>query len=563
MTMWPSSAPAPIAPRYGLPSGISPPPTPVPSVSMTMWRVPRPAPWAHSASVAAFASLSIPTGRPKRSRIQARRSRSASGMFTEVTAFPLRWSIVDGIPNPIAATPSASTSSTALARPPRSSSCDSRGVGSSRRRSTVPSRSTTPARIFVPPRSTPITCWGATGRGYDTPPDGARREALPRLPRRPGARGGAASDEAGSPRGRRRRGWPQPLPRAVEAGARAQALGLGPPDRRRPGPAHRPLRRLVDRRLPLVLRRRGRREQARPAGDEGRARLPERPPALARDRHPAARHRPLELERAGGRPALRLDHARPHRPEPPPDRLPVDPARPARADPRPRRQQDQRRVPDRRAGARDPADPPLHRPAREPRRHRRLRELQTADRRRRRDHHRRAGEDPLEPLRLPLREPGALRPLAGMALPEGEAAHERAAGAHLLADSGEPPEPVRERRDPRRASAARRPGDAAQAVVVLDLPLRAVQGRQVHAAALDRPLGLAARPAPLGLQARRREPGVPLPAGRERLDSRRCVRDPAFRRQRPGRPGSARQVCASATSARLGTLRARLCRRRQ
>src|SRR5919202_1202081 len=149
-----------MAPRYGLPSRISPPPMPVPSVSMTMYRVPRPAPWAHSASVAAFASLSIPTGRSKRSRIQARRSRSASGMFTEVTAFPLRWSIVDGMPNPIAATSSSSTSSTAPARPWRSSSCDSSGVGTSRRRSTVPSRSTMPARIFVPPRSTPITRWG-------------------------------------------------------------------------------------------------------------------------------------------------------------------------------------------------------------------------------------------------------------------------------------------------------------------------------------------------------------------------------------------------------------------
>src|SRR5881227_2351991 len=48
---------------------IRPPATPVPRVSMTMCCVPRPAPWAHSASVAAFASLSIPTGRPKRSRI--------------------------------------------------------------------------------------------------------------------------------------------------------------------------------------------------------------------------------------------------------------------------------------------------------------------------------------------------------------------------------------------------------------------------------------------------------------------------------------------------------------
>src|SRR5438270_9579930 len=441
---------------------------------MTMCIVPRPAPWAHSASVAAFASLSIPTGRPKRSRIHARRSRSARGMFTEVTAFPLRWAIGDGIPQPIAATSSSRSSATALARPRSSSSRDWCGVARSRRRSTVPSRSTTPARIFVPPRSTPITRWGATGRGYDTPPDGARREAVPRLPRRSGARGGAAPHEAGPARRHRRRGRPQPLPRPLEAGPRAQALGLGPPDRRRPGGARRPPRRLVGRRLPLVLPRRERREQARPPGDEGGARLSERPPALTRDRHPAARHRPLELERASERPALGLDHARPHRPEPPPDRLPLDPARPARADSRPRRQQDQCRLPDRRARARHPDDPPLHRPAGEPRRHRRLRELQAADRRRRRSRNHRAGEHPLEPLRLSVREPGALQPLARLALPQGGAAPERPARAHLLPDPGEPPEPVRERRDAGRAAAARRTGDAAQAVVVLDLPVRAV-----------------------------------------------------------------------------------------
>ncbi len=38
--MWPSSAAAPTAPRYGLPSRIRPPPIPVPSVSITMWRRP-------------------------------------------------------------------------------------------------------------------------------------------------------------------------------------------------------------------------------------------------------------------------------------------------------------------------------------------------------------------------------------------------------------------------------------------------------------------------------------------------------------------------------------------
>ena len=39
------------------------------------------------------------------------------------------------------------------------------GVGRSCRRSTVPCRSTSPARIFVPPRSTPMTSSGADTRG--------------------------------------------------------------------------------------------------------------------------------------------------------------------------------------------------------------------------------------------------------------------------------------------------------------------------------------------------------------------------------------------------------------
>src|SRR5918999_589931 len=89
-TMWPSSAPAPTEPRYGFPSRISPPPIPVPSVSMIMSRVPAPAPSCHSAIAAAFPSLSIATGRPKRSSIRARKSSSASGMCTELTARPDR-----------------------------------------------------------------------------------------------------------------------------------------------------------------------------------------------------------------------------------------------------------------------------------------------------------------------------------------------------------------------------------------------------------------------------------------------------------------------------------------
>ena len=66
-----------------------------------------------------------------------------------------------------------------------------------------------------------------------------------------------------------------------------------------------------------------------------------------------------------------------------------------------------------------------------------------------------AGADPLEPVRLPVRDAGALRRLARLALPEGHAAHERQPRADLLADPREHAQPGRDRRDPRGAAAGR------------------------------------------------------------------------------------------------------------
>ena len=97
--------------------------------------------------------------------------------------------------------------------------------------------------------------------------------------------------------------------------------------------------------------------------------------------------------------------------------------------PGPRLRQDQLRVPDRRAGARDQDRARLHGRRGQPRRDRRLRRLHEGDRQGRRRRHRRPGADPLEQVRLPLRDPGALRPLAGLALREGHAAHGRASRA--------------------------------------------------------------------------------------------------------------------------------------
>src|SRR3954463_8342400 len=162
MTTWPSSAPAPLRPRNALPPEITPPPTPVPSVSMTTSSSPRPAPALHSPIAAALASLSSPTGMPKRSCIRSRSGAFSSGRLTQRTTTPCSWSIGDGTPKPTAPTESSISSATAASSSARTCSCESCGVGRSRRRTTLPSVATTPARIFVPPRSTPIACPACT-----------------------------------------------------------------------------------------------------------------------------------------------------------------------------------------------------------------------------------------------------------------------------------------------------------------------------------------------------------------------------------------------------------------
>ena len=180
-----------------------------------------------SASAATLPSFSTTAGRPKRSWTRSASETSRSGMLTEPSAFLVLRSMTDVIPNPIAACSSAS-GSIAAAIPSRSASCDSSiGVGTSCRSCSVPSASTDPVAIFVPPRSTPMTRWGATGRGYHTRPDGGRREALPALQGRPHE--GEGADRAASGASGARSGAP-PSPRGDRAGGAGiglAALALG------------------------------------------------------------------------------------------------------------------------------------------------------------------------------------------------------------------------------------------------------------------------------------------------------------------------------------------------
>ena len=222
---------------------------------------------------------------------------------------------------------------------------------------------------------------------------GRTRGKVPTAPRpeRPGRAESSRAKQPGKPRWGRRIGL-----------ARARA--------------RRPAARLARRELPRLPQRRRGGERAAAEGRGGEPRASGRPAADEAVADHAARHRRRQDRSAPGLPPLRLDPARPHRPEAAPDGVSVDPARPPRRHPRPGAEQDQRRLPARWAGADDEDGPGAHRPAAEPRRPRRLRQLQGGDRRARRGRDRRAEADPLQPLRLPLRDRGALPGVAGLAL---------------------------------------------------------------------------------------------------------------------------------------------------
>ena len=150
ITMWPSSAPLPVAPRYGRPPRIRPPPTPVPSVSMTHVRRPAPAPAFHSPIAAAVASLSIPTGSPMpllrpRAEVDARRA----GRSPTPPRARRAGRSAKGCPNPSAAT-SVSARETSTS-PSITASSASSGVGVALdARAIAPSRVTTAAEDLRP-----------------------------------------------------------------------------------------------------------------------------------------------------------------------------------------------------------------------------------------------------------------------------------------------------------------------------------------------------------------------------------------------------------------------------
>ncbi len=327
----------------------------------------------------------------------------------------------------------------------------------------VPVGSTMPARIFVPPRSIPITRPPVTSAGTLLRRMAPGREALPRLPRR--ARQGQGACRPGE-RARRSRG----ANRRPRLGGERLRRFFRP---RRPGRhSWKPVVLLTLVVVIVLVVAWGIAgflafQNGVAAANKRFAQEPGAQAALAKSNGFLLTHATTILllgtdsSTAAGRSGDRhADSIMIVRTDPshhqlaylsiPRDLLVSVPGR--------RQHEDQRLLPGRRRGARDQDGGELHGHPDRSRRDRRLQQLQGPDRRRGRCHGQRAGDDPLEPLRLPLPDAGAVPPVEGLAVQARYPAHERRAGTDLLAHPREPAQPGRERPHPRRAPAGRRAG---------------------------------------------------------------------------------------------------------
>ena len=349
----------------------------------------------------------------------------------------------------------------AARRPPpraraRTCSCDSSG-----RRALVPAddlarrASTTPARIFVPPRSTPIAWLPSKLSGYRNPPDGRLGEKPYRV-----YRGGRVKGKVPLPRRERDRGA-----LAGSDGSRGPAgedRASGRPRRRRRlwsagrGGAGRCVTLVV---LVVLARRLGRRSATSPSRSGVNAANKRLPPSARRraraaeagccsrhrDDDPAARHRPRD---GTGRRAAAPTST-------PTRSCSCAPTRAATASSTSRSRAtcsspcpgygDAKINAAFQIGGATLAIQTIHellgRSCRSTTSCRRLRRLRGPDRRRRRDHVNVPETILSNRFDCPYATQHALRAVAGLALPEGRAAHERPARADLLAHPREPARP--------------------------------------------------------------------------------------------------------------------------
>ena len=208
----------------GRPSRTMPPPTPVPSVSITRSSRARPAPSCHSASAATFPSFSTTAGRPKRSRIASRKSTSCERDVDGAEPRPVRRSICDGMPKPTATSPVVEQLATVTIDPSSSAVLRVR-----RRRDLV--RAADPRRVddacedLRPAEVDADDAFARSRRGYHTPPDGGRRRSPTAL-----YRGGRIEGKSARSSARARTAAPS---RAEARDGRADYRGPGGRARRR------------------------------------------------------------------------------------------------------------------------------------------------------------------------------------------------------------------------------------------------------------------------------------------------------------------------------------------
>ena len=311
---------------------------------MTTLLAPRPAPIFHSAIAAAFASLSIATGRPCRSRIRSRRSTSSSGTFTE--AMGPAGALVDAGRDPDAErTPSGSGSATPRHRRPAR-----RAAPPGTRRSCRPleprldrtlrrddrNEGLRPSDVDADDSAQPCAPRAATVatiRRRMASPGGEKPYRLYRGGREgPGANGRRPESRrpGASARTGRRERLPRPGPEASHSPRRGRSAGAA-----RSAIAlvlvvlffvvwtvlgYLTVRSGVSDCQQAACRRRPRRVLA-----------PDKGSLLSNSTHdPPARHRPFGRGLAQRRPPLRLDHAPAHRSRSRAALLPLDPSRPPR-----------------------------------------------------------------------------------------------------------------------------------------------------------------------------------------------------------------------------------------
>ena len=153
--MCPTSAANPCAPRKSRPSATIPPPMPVPTVIISRWFEPRPAPKRNSPHAATLASLSTTVGSPSVVRSGSSRGSSRQARFGANRITPSRVTI------PAAPTPSAAHPRVPVAGPLATARCrprspGGRGRGCRRRVDRRPRRAACVHREeLVPPASTP------------------------------------------------------------------------------------------------------------------------------------------------------------------------------------------------------------------------------------------------------------------------------------------------------------------------------------------------------------------------------------------------------------------------